>query len=214
MIKTIVDLFGSVYSTPIGYLATAVLVFLDRGAFTGLVLPGELFLALGGVYAGRGDLSVVLVISVGALAGLLGETVSYWIGRRYGIRITRHLPLANRFEKHPNDAHRYFRRHGGKTVFVGRYVSVVGTFMPFAAGMSDMPFRRFLAFDVAAITIWSAGVTLLGYFLNSQIQLVDQVLSQFGWGLLALVVLALSGRMVWKRRDGIQKRVARWGPLS
>lgn len=214
MTETIVNLFGSWYSGSVGYLVIAGLIFLDRGAFTGIALPGELFLALGGIYAGRGSLSVVLVIVIGALAGLLGEIVSYWLGRLYGVRITRHLPLANRFEKHLNEAHDYFRRNGGKTVFVGRYVSVVGTFMPFAAGMSNMPFRRFLAFDVAAITLWSTGVTLLGYLLNSQIKLVDQILSQFGWGLLALVVLFLCGRMIWKRRDRIRKRVAKWKPSS
>lgn len=134
MIKTIVDVFGPLYSGAVGYLAIAGLTFLDRGAFTGVVLPGELFLALGGVYAGRGDLSVVVVMLVGALAGLLGETVSFWLGHRYGVRITRHLPLANRFEKHLDEAHDYFRRNGGKTIFIGRYVSVVGTFMPFAEG--------------------------------------------------------------------------------
>jgi membrane-associated protein len=212
MIEAIVGWFGPVYSGSLGYLVIAGLIFLDRGAFTGVALPGELFLALGGVYAGRGDLSAPLVMVVGAVAGLLGETVSYWLGHRYGVRITRHLPLANRFEKHLNEAHDYFRRNGGKTVFVGRYVSVVGTFLPFAAGMSKMPFKRFVVFDIAALTVWSVGVTLLGYLLNSQIQLVDQVLSQIGWGLLVLVVLFVGGRVAWKRRDGIRKRLARWKP--
>ena len=214
MITTVVDLLGPLYSGFTGYLVIAGLIFLDRGAFTGVALPGELFLALGGIYAARGDLSLVLVILIGALAGLLGEIVSYWLGRLYGVRIVRHLPLANRFEKHLDEAHDYFRRHGGKTVIVGRYISVVGTFMPFAAGMSDMSFRLFLAFDVAAITFWSVGVTLLGYLLNSQINLVDQVLSQVGWGLLALVVLIVAGRLIWKRRRDIRKKVADWRPSS
>jgi membrane protein DedA with SNARE-associated domain len=214
VITTVVDLLGPLYSGFTGYLVIAGLIFLDRGAFTGVALPGELFLALGGIYAARGDLSLVLVILIGALAGLLGEIVSYWLGRLYGVRIVRHLPLANRFEKHLDEAHDYFRRHGGKTVIVGRYISVVGTFMPFAAGMSDMSFRLFLAFDVAAITFWSVGVTLLGYLLNSQIDLVDQVLSQVGWGLLALVVLIVAGRLIWKRRRDIRKKVADWRPSS
>jgi membrane-associated protein len=214
VITTVIDLFGPLYSGLVGYLVIAGLIFLDRGAFTGLVLPGELILALGGIYAARGDLSLTLVILVGTLAGLLGETVSYWLGRLYGVRIVRHLPLANRFEKHLDEANDYFRRHGGKTVFVGRYVSVVGTFLPFAAGMSDMSFRRFLTFDVAAITLWSVGVTSLGYFLNTHLQLVDQVLSQVGWGLLALVVLFVGGRIIWKRRKDIRKKIADWKPSS
>jgi membrane-associated protein len=214
VITTVIDLFGPLFSGLAGYLVIVGLIFLDRGAFTGVALPGEVILALGGVYAARGDLSIGLVILVGALAGLLGEVVSYWLGRVYGLRIVRHLPLANRFEKHLDEANDYFRHHGGTTVFVGRYISVVGTFLPFAAGMSDMPFRRFLTFDVAAIVLWSAGVSLLGYFLNSQIQLVDRVLSQVGWGLLALVALVVVGRLIWKRRKDVRKKVAEWRPSS
>ena len=214
MITTVVDLLGPLYSGLLGYFVVAGLIFLDRGAFTGVALPGELFLALGGIYAARGDLSLVPVMVVGAVAGLLGEIVSFWLGRLYGVRIVRHLPLANRFEKHLDEANDYFDRHGGETVFVGRYISVVGTFLPFAAGMSDMPFRRFLTFDTVAISLWAVGVTLLGYLLNAQIQLVDRVLSQVGWGLLGLVVLYVGGRFIWKRRKDIRKKVAQWRPSS
>jgi membrane-associated protein len=205
LVNTIVDWFGPVYQGLLGYLIVGGIILLDRGAFTGIVIPGDLFLALGGIYAGRGDLNVVIVIVVGAAAGVAGETISYWLGRIYGVRIIRHLPLANRMEKHLDAARDYFKRHGGKTVFVGRYVSVAGTFMPFAAGMSKMPFRRFLPFDAAAIALWATAVSLLGYYLNSQIDLVDQILSQFGWALLAAVVLLFAGRFGWKRRDRIGK---------
>jgi membrane-associated protein len=206
IVKTVVDWFGPLYSSGLGYALVALVIFLDRGAFTGVVIPGDLFLALGGIYAGRGDLILPLVMVAGSLAGVAGETLSYWLGRKYGVRIIRHLPLANRFEKHLDGARDYFKRHGGKTVFIGRYVSVAGTFMPFAAGMSDMPFGRFLLFDAVAITFWAVGVTLLGYLLNSQIETVDNIISNFGWALLALVVLFVVGRLAWTHRTGI----ARW----
>jgi membrane-associated protein len=208
VVQTVVDWFGPLYSSGLAYALVALIIFLDRGAFTGVVIPGDLFLALGGIYAGRGELVLPLVIAAGALAGIAGESLSYWLGRKYGVRIIRHLPLANRFEKHLDSARDYFDRHGGKTVFVGRYVSVAGTFMPFAAGMSEMPFARFLTFDTIAITIWAVAVSLLGYFLNSQIELADQILSQFGWAVLAAVVLFVGGRQVWKRREGIRKWIA------
>ncbi len=214
MVTTIVDWFGPLYSGWLGYLVVATLILLDRGAFTGLVLPGELFLALGGVYAGRGDLSVVAVIIVAVCAGVGGETFSFWLGRRFGVQILRRLPFANRLESHLGETRDFFRRNGGKTVFVGRYVSVVGTFMPFAAGMSKMPFRRFLAFDILAISLWAIAVTLLGYLLNSQVALVDRILSQFGWGLLALIVLFLGGRILFKRRENVLRWVKSKGRSS
>jgi membrane-associated protein len=205
LVKTVVDWFGPLYSSGLGYLLVAGVIFLDRGAFTGVVIPGDLFLALGGIYAGRGDLVLPLVMVAGAIAGIAGETLSFWLGRKFGVSIIRHLPLANRFEKHLDSARDYFERHGGKTVFIGRYVSVAGTFMPFAAGMADMPFGKFLLFDAVAITMWAVALTLLGYFMNSQIETVDQIISNFGWGLLVLIVLGVGARLAWKHRDGIRK---------
>jgi membrane-associated protein len=214
VIETIIDLFGTMYSSPFVYVVVAGIIFLDRAAFTGIFIPGEVFVALGGIFAGRGELSLALVIVTAALAGIVGETVSYWLGRRYGVGIVRRLPLGNRFEKHLDDAHDYFRRHGGKTVFIARYVSVVGTFLPFVAGMSDMPLGRFLLFDAVALTLWAIAVTLLGYLLNSQIHLVDQILSQFGWGLLVLIALLVVARIVVKRRGEIQKWVSEKNPFG
>jgi len=205
LVQSIIDWVGPVYSGALGYALIAGIIFLDRGAFTGIVIPGDLFLALGGIFAARGDLSLPVVMVVGLVAGVAGETLSYWLGRKWGLRIVRHLPLANRFEKHLDSAKDYFDRHGGKTVFIGRYVSVAGTFMPFAAGMSEMPFAKFLLFDAVAIAAWAVGMSLLGYFLNSQIELVDRIISDFGWLLLAAAVLFFGGRFVWKRRSKIAK---------
>jgi membrane protein DedA with SNARE-associated domain len=93
LVKTVIDWFGPVYSGALGHGLAALVIFLDRGAFTGVVIPGDLFLALGGIYAARGDLMLPLVVIAGALAGVGRECLSYWLGRRYGIQIIRHLPL-------------------------------------------------------------------------------------------------------------------------
>jgi membrane protein DedA with SNARE-associated domain len=69
--------------------------------------------------------------------------------------------------------------------------------------MSEMPFARFLLFDAIAVTVWAVGVTLLGYLLNSQVELADRIISDFGWAVLAAVVLSAGGRLAWKRRAGI-----------
>ena len=214
MISTIIGWFGPLYSSPIAYVVTATIIFLDRAAFTGLVVPGELFVALGGVYAGRGELSLPAVIAVAAAGGIVGESVSFWLGRRYGERVIKHLPFSKHIERNLDTTRKFLERHGGKTVLIARYVSVVGTFTPFILGTSDMPYGRFLAFDVVAIVAWATGVTMLGYVLNSQIQLVDQILSQVGWGLLALLVVVFLVRLVVTRRDRIQKWVSEKNPFG
>jgi membrane protein DedA with SNARE-associated domain len=72
--------------------------------------------------------------------------------------------------------------------------------------MSEMPFARLLVFDAIAITVWAVGVSLLGSFLNPQVELADRIISDCGWAVLAAVVLFVVGRLAWKRRAGIRQR--------
>jgi membrane protein DedA with SNARE-associated domain len=198
LIEQIVDWIGPAFAVA-GYYIVFAGVFADRSAFLGLVIPGDVVLALGGVFAARGELSLPIVIAVGAVAGLMGESTGFYLGNRYGERILKKVPILKRWAGDLQKAEDYFDRHGGKTVFIGRYVSLAGTFLPFAAGMSKMRYRRFLLFDIPSVIIWAVGISLLGYFLASQIDLIDTILSRFGWGLLALVVLFFGGRFVYKK---------------
>src|SRR5438067_584772 len=125
----------------------------ERSIFLGLVVPGDLILALGGVYASRGKLDLWLVIVVGILAATAGESIGYWLGRRYGRGFISRIPLVRRLDDRLEDAEGYFKRHGGKTVAIGRYATAAGAFVPFTAGVGKMPYRRFLLFDVPAIAV-------------------------------------------------------------
>jgi membrane-associated protein len=198
LIEQIVDWVGPAFAVA-GYFIVFAGVFADRSAFLGLIIPGDVVLALGGVFAARGELALPAVMAVGAAAGLMGESVGFWLGNRHGERLLKKIPLLNRWAGDLNKAEDYFKRHGGKTVFIGRYVSVAGTFLPFVAGMSKMRYRRFLLFDIPSVILWAIGVSLLGYFLASQIDLIDTILSRFGWGLLALIVLFFGGRFVYRK---------------
>jgi membrane protein DedA with SNARE-associated domain len=96
----------------------------------------------------------------------------------------------------------YFDRHGGKTVAIGRYATAAGAMIPFVAGMAKMRYRRFLLFDVPAVLLWAIGITLVGYVFGRNLDVVETVLSRFGWGILALLVAFVVGRIVWKRVRG------------
>jgi membrane protein DedA with SNARE-associated domain len=198
IIERLVEWLGPAFAVA-GYFIVFAGVFADRSAFLGLIVPGDVVLALGGVFAAKGDLWLPYVMAVGAAAGLMGESVGFWLGNRYGRRLLTHIPLLRRWSADVSKAEDYFRRNGGRTVFIGRYVSVAGTFLPFAAGMSNMRYRRFLLFDIPSVVIWAVGISLLGYFLEHQIGTIDKVLSRFGWGLLALIVLFFGGRFAYRR---------------
>jgi membrane-associated protein len=198
IIEELVKWVGPAFAVA-GYYIVFAGVFADRSAFLGLVIPGDLVLAVGGVYAARDVLDLPVVMAVGAVAGLAGESVGFWLGRRYGERLLRRLPILNRWASDLSKTEDFFHRNGGKTVFIGRYVSVAGTFLPFVAGMSKMKYSRFLLFDIPSVVLWAVGVSLLGYFLESQIDTIDTILSRFGWGLLALIVLFFGGRFVYRK---------------
>jgi membrane-associated protein len=201
IIEEIVEWAGPVFAAA-GYYIVFGAVALERSVFIGLFVPGDVILALGGIYAARGDLDIAWVIVLGAAAALIGESVGFWLGRRYGLSVIRRLPLVNRLEDRLESAREFFNRHGGKTVFIGRYATAAGAFIPFTAGVADMSYPRFLAFDFPAVVIWATGIALIGYFFQAQLDLVDRILSRFGWIMLGLLAAFIVGRIVYKRWKG------------
>ncbi len=186
-----------------GYFIIAGGVLMERSIFVGLIIPGDLILALGGVYASQDQMNLALVILIGCLAAIAGESIGFWLGRRYGVRLVRRLPffggwLAERL----NTSEDFFRRHGGKTVAIGRYATAAGSFIPFSAGVGRMRYGRFLAFDVPAIIVWATGITIFGYVFGKNLGFVDRALSRFGYAVLGLVIVFFLGRWLWKRWRG------------
>ena len=181
-----------------GYLIIAGAVLMERSIFIGLIVPGDLILALGGVYSSQHKMSLVLVILIGTIAAICGESIGYWLGRTYGQRLIKRIPLVRRLEGHLEASQDYFRRHGGKTVAVGRYATALGAFIPFSAGVARMRYRRFVAFDVPAIVVWAIAISVFGYAFGQNLDVVDKVLSRFGYGVLALFILVFGSRYGWK----------------
>ena len=182
-----------------GYLIIAGAVLMERSIFIGLIVPGDLILALGGVYASEHKMNLVVVIVIGIFAAIIGESIGFWFGRRYGIRLIRRIPLVRRLGTQLEMSQDYFRRHGGKTVAIGRYATAAGAFIPFTAGAARMPYRRFLLFDIPAIVVWATAISVFGYAFGQNLNFVDKVLSRFGYGVLVLFTLILGGMFAWKR---------------
>jgi membrane-associated protein len=199
LIHEIVRWVGPLFASA-GYAIVAVAVLAERSILIGLIVPGDVIIALGGVYAARGDLNVVAVMAIAFFAAVCGESIGYWLGRRYGMRLIVRLPFVNRLESRIEGIQAHFDRHGGKTVAIGRYATAAGAVIPFVAGMAKMPYRRFLMFDIPAVLLWAVGITLVGYVFGRNLDRVETILSQFGWGILAVLVAFVIGRIIWKRR--------------
>ena len=164
------------------YLLVAVLAFLETGAFVGLIAPGEFTVILGGAVAGQGDISLPLIMAITWLSAFLGDSVSFMLGARLGRTfLIRHGDRVRITEPRLRQVERYFDRHGGKTIVVGRFIGIVRALAPFIAGSSNMRYSAFAPYSVLGTGMWAATFILIGYFAS---QSLDEVATIVGEGLI------------------------------
>lgn len=187
-----------------GYVIIPVAMFLESAAFTGFVVPGDVILAVGGVYAAEGALALPGVIALGWLGSLLGETAGFLLGRRYGDTLLRHIPFADRFTDRIEDLKDSIEANAGKTIVVGRFVTGAGGFVPFVAGTSRVRPLKFFAYTIPTLLVWATAITLVGYFVGNHVETIDRILSTVGWVGLGLVAL-LIGFWIWRRRRSSER---------
>jgi membrane protein DedA with SNARE-associated domain/membrane-associated phospholipid phosphatase len=161
--KLIEDLAGALGKWT--YLLVGGLAFLETGAGVGLVAPGETAVIIGGVVAGQGEISLVLLLGLVWVCCVLGDVTSFFIGRRLGRDfLVRHGPKIKIDTPRLEQVESYFQRHGGKTILIGRFIGLVRALAPFIAGSSGLAFRRFIPFSIIGCGLWATLYTLLGYF--------------------------------------------------
>jgi undecaprenyl-diphosphatase len=195
------------------YLLVGVFAFAETGAFVGLVVPGETTMLLGGAVAGQGAIDLYLLIAIAWFAAWAGDTTSFLLGRRLGRGfVMRHGPRFGisheRFEKVED----YFVRHGGKTIFIGRFVGIVRALAPFIAGSSGMRYRAFLPYSVLGTGLWSTAHILIGYLFSRSIESAAEYAGRGAFVLgTFIVVVAASVYLVRRFRDEERRREAvRW----
>ncbi|HEX2903591.1 MAG TPA: DedA family protein [Jatrophihabitans sp.] len=172
-----------------------VLVFLlpalEASAFVGVILPGEIGVILGGVLANQHKLALALVF-VAAIAGaIIGDSVGYWVGKRYGESLLSRIPNRILKPEHVERAEETVRRFGGRAVFVGRFTAALRALIPGMAGMSRISYGRFLVWNALGGGIWAAGFVILGYLAGSQYQRIEHYANYIGLALLVGIAALL-----------------------
>lgn len=179
-----------------GYWVVLLMTFLETSAFVGLIVPGEVTLLIAGWFASRGILQMPWLLAAAWLGAILGDSAGYAIGRYGGVRFLRRFGRYFFFrERYLETSYRYFRDHGGKTVIFGRFVGIIRAFGPVVAGISRMPYGRFLAYDIVGAVLSSTLVLSLGYFFGESYKVISRWL---GWGGVVIFTVIVAAVIVVK----------------
>jgi membrane-associated protein len=191
---------------PVVLLVVGALVFGEAAVFLGFVFPGETAVLLGGFLASAGHVSVVLLGVVVVLCAIVGDSVGYEVGKRYGPRLMQ-TPLFRKHEHRVAGARAFLDGRGASAIFIGRFSAFLRAVTPGLAGLSGMRYRRFLAWNAAGGIVWGLGCVIAGYVAGSSYKKVAHYLGQ--GGAVAAVLLVVGAFVVWrvsKRRSRSRSR--------
>jgi membrane protein DedA with SNARE-associated domain len=180
-----------------GYLAVFFGVMLESA---GVPLPGETVLLASGALAHEGILDPGDALLFGTLGAVTGDQIGYWVGRKGGrpfvLRWGRYVFIT---PERLGRAEIFFDRHGGRAVFLARFVAGLRVFGALVAGISRMPWGRFALYNVLGGTVWATVAVALGYFLWASIGLIEHWVGQFSLLLVAALFLAALLRWIYSR---------------
>ncbi len=148
------------------YAILFVIIFMETGFVVTPFLPGDSLLFAAGTFAALGDLNVWGLIGLLFLAAFLGDTANYWIGHRLGDAVySGNIRWIN--QDYIDRTHAFYEKHGGKTIFLARFVPIIRSFAPFVAGVGRMSYGYFVSYNIIGAAVWVPTFTLAGYFFGN-----------------------------------------------
>jgi len=177
------------------------ILFCETGLVVTPFLPGDSLLFVAGAIAGAGSMNVHLLVMLLLAAAVLGDSLNYAVGHYIGPKVFRFDDSWFFKKAYVERTHRFFERHGGKTIVLARFVPIIRTYAPFVAGIGAMDYRRFLLFNVAGAVLWVASLTYAGYFFGN----LPAVKNNLSLVILGIIVLSISPGIVELLRHKLKR---------
>jgi membrane protein DedA with SNARE-associated domain len=212
VIEWILAFLDPYLAAPWGYIIVGVATFLENSVGAGVIVPGETLVIVGGFYARRGELWLPLVTAVSFVGAVLGDNLGFWIGRRFGRGfLQRHGPKLFVTPERLENAERYYALHGGKTIFLARFIPVVRSVGFIVAGVARMDWRRFIVYDVAGALIWAVTHSVVGYALGASYERWQRYATPAGLALLLVLLFLIGASKLVAARRRIREELQRPG---
>ena len=218
MVEWLLNFIGSMGNW--GYIAMFTVAFLECSAFLGMVVPGETLVVIAGFLSVQGYFDIKTCAIFICLGAIFGDSFGYALGRILGRGyFEKHKRFLFLKYKHIKRVEEYFQKHGGKTVFLGKFIGFLRSFGPFTAGMSKMPYKIFAVYNISACIIWALVFSLLGYFFGLSWKAIEKWSGRVGvFIFFILIVIVGFGRIyTWIVKKQSELRVwfyNKWRDLS
>jgi membrane-associated protein len=181
-------------------LAVFLLPALESSVFLGFVIPGETAVVIGGVTAYNGRNELWAVIAVAIAGAIIGDSIGYAVGKRWGDSLLGRIPHRLIKPAHVNQSKDMMARLGGRAVFAGRFAAALRALVPGLCGVSDMRYRTFALWNVLGGAFWATGFVLLGYFAGAGWHQVEHYASVASWIFVGVIVVAVGALLYFKHR--------------
>lgn len=185
-LATLIENYGA-YTYVIFFL----IIFCETGLVVTPFLPGDSLLFAAGTFCALGTLDVHLLAFALIVSAILGDTVNYWIGNKFGEKL---IKKNNKLIKkeHLIKTQKFYEKHGGKTIILARFVPIVRTFAPFVAGIGKMDYSRFLSFNIIGGIAWVVTFVYGGYFFGN----IPVIKNNFTVTIMIIIILSIAPGVV------------------
>ena len=186
----------------LGLPGIALVVFIESSFPVGFFLPGDTLLFAAGLMSAQGHFSLVLAITIIYIANFAGVTIGYWSGKSMGKRAVRAERRVILKQEYVDAAEKFYAKHGGKAIILGRFIPAVRSFIPMVAGVANMKYRELMIYNAIGAALWTITIPVMGFYFGGWLKArgvdVDMIILPI---ILAIIVISLITPLIHTLRN-------------